>query len=132
MIFPYSQGYLFQSEDGKNEHIFSGDFKSFVAELLITSLKILEGEKIRKKDNSTAAAEKKKKEEAAGITTILNAIGDFVNGGPSVELADTEKTEQEKVAQHLTFVTEKLALLFNLDQVMKDFSSLPHENLQDR
>merc|ERR1712062_213478 len=61
-----SQGYLFQSEDGKNEHIFSGDFKSFVAELLITS--------------------------------ILNAIGDFVNGGPSVELADTEKTEQEKVA----------------------------------
>lgn len=103
-----------------------------MAELLITSLKILEGEKIRKKDNSAAAAEKKKKEEAAGITTILNAIGDFVNGGPSVELADTEKTEQEKVAQHLTFVTEKLALLFNLDQVMKDFSSLPHENLQDR
>ena len=103
-----------------------------MAELLITSLKILEGEKIRKKDNSAAAAEKKKKEEAAGITSILNAIGDFVNGGPSVELADTEKTEQEKVAQHLTFVTEKLALLFNLDQVMKDFSSLPHENLQDR
>ena len=127
-----SQGYLLvQSEDGKNEHIFSGDFKSFVAELLITSLKILEGEKNRKKDN-TAAAALQKKEDAAGITSMLNAIVDFVNGGPSFEsAADTEKTEQEKVAQHLTFVTEKLALLFDLDQVIKDFRSLPPETLKN-
>ena len=125
-----SQGYLVQSEDAKNEHIFSAEFKSFVSELLVTSLNILESEKHRMKEKTGAAMlAQKKEEQPTGIVSLFNAVVDFVNGGPSSESTDAaEKTEQEKVIQHLTFVTEKLALLFDLGQVLSDFRLLPSEN----
>ena len=118
-----SQGFLVQPEEAKNDHIFSVEFKTFVSELLLNSLRILSAENSRKKVRNTS-----NEKVESGITAFINAIADFVNGGPSNDTMDPEKTEQEKLIQHLTFITEKLAALFDLENVVKEYQALPAES----
>lgn len=121
------QGHLFQQDSngrsGKNENIFSEEFKQFVSDLLLTSLKCLEGEKKQR-----LASANEEREEGSSFSKFISSVVNFINGGNSADAGDAEKAEREKVLQHLTLVTEKMSAMFELDHVLKEFKTFPPSN----
>ena len=61
------------------------------------------------------------------LNFFLHPIATFINGGSSSSDAgaDAERVEREKVVQYLTFITEKMSGMFELDHVVKQFKTLP-------
>ena len=71
---------------------------------------------------------KSSQKTASGFSTFITSVVTFINGGSmsgTDAVADSERAEREKVVQYLTFITEKLGLMFELDHVLKQFKTLP-------
>lgn len=118
------------------ENIFSHEFNEFSGELLTTALKCLEVERRQKNTADMAKnGSKSSQKTASGFSTFITSVVTFINGGSlsgNDVVADSERAEREKVVQYLTFITEKLSLMFELDHVLKQFKTLPPDGAVDQ
>ncbi len=126
-----AQGHAYFRQDANScENIFSAEFKDFTTCLLMTALKCVDREKKKQKvaDSSKAGP---KSGSSFNFSAFFSSVANFINGG-SDAAGDAEKLEREKVVQHLTFVTEKLSAMFELDQVLREFKTFPPSNDDQR
>ena len=110
-----NQGYnLNQTQNVKrHDNIFSEEFKELMSGLMVAVLKSIEVEKKRYKPSENITK--------TPSPNFLTSLMDFINGGTTSTVADTEKQESEKVIQHLKFVSEKMASLFDLNHIVDQF-----------
>ena len=116
----YSQGYnLNQAQYVKKiDNIFSDEFKDLMGTLMMAVLKSIE---IEKKNCKSAAADVQGKAKSAESSSFLTNLVDFINGGSAPTVSDAEKQESEKVLANLTFVSDKMASMFELNHVLDQF-----------
>ena len=118
----YSQGYnLNQTQYVKKiDNIFSEEFKDLMGTLMMAVLKSIE---IEKKNCKSAAADIQGKAKLAEkSSSFLTNLVDFINGGSALStVSDAEKQESEKVLANLTFVSDKMASMFELNHVLDQF-----------
>jgi sphingomyelin phosphodiesterase 4 len=118
-----SQGYGLQQAK-ESQDIFSPEFKDLMAQLMLTALNSINTEKKRQiAANDGKSNNKTTGQTAAGLGSILTSIADFINGGSTSGSSDSETAESEKTIQHLTYVTEKVADIFDLSDIIVDFKA---------
>ena len=127
----FSQGYnLNQSQNMKKvDNIFSDEFKDLMSSLMVSVLRSIQNEK--KRSNRQTEDQTK----TANSKSFFTSLAEFINGGPSTSVADTEKQESDKLIQHLKYISEKMASMFELthiqDQFMKNLETTRKDSVDE-
>ena len=119
------------------ENIFSQEFNEFSSELLMTALKSLDVATKRKNLDAVpnnASTGNPKQSASSSFSNFITSVATFINGGSlsGDAGADAERAEKEKVVQYLTFITEKMSGMFELDHVLKQFKTFPPSQSSDQ
>ena len=76
----------------------------------------------KKNCKSAANVQGKAKLAAEKSSSFLTNLVDFINGGSTHStVSDAEKQESEKVLANLTFVSDKMASMFDLSHVLDQY-----------
>ena len=113
----FSQGYnLNQSQNMKKvDNIFSDEFKDLMSSLTVSVLRSIQNEKKR------SSRQTEDQTKTANSKSFFTSLAEFINGGPSASVADTEKQESDKLIQHLKYISDKMASMFELTHIQDQF-----------
>ena len=135
-LFPFFlviQDFFLLHVGGRMENIFSQEFNEFSGELLMTALKSLDVATKQKDLDVPNNGSTGNPKSTSSFSNFITSVATFINGGSlsGDAGADAERAEKEKVVQYLTFITEKMSGMFELDHVLKQFKTFPPSHSSD-